>query len=142
MATANNMAELQQMLIKAMESATKSTAKKAKDIMDEEMSEFYTGTQPKMYERTYAMKDTPRVSDVTESKNSVSVTAYLDETHVYDTGKNPTMNDVLHLANEGKTDSSVGKLRKAVGKPEFWDRSTERIKDTYIAEMGKKFNKL
>lgn len=142
MAVANNMDELEKMLYKQMKNAAQKTRTKSNKIMDEELAGFYSGTQPKMYERTETMRHTNKVTDIDESGNSVSFVAYLDDQHVYETGKKPTMNDVLHLANEGKTNSSVGKLRKAVGNPGFWDKSKEKIKEAFYAEMGKKFQKL
>ena len=93
----NNMKQLETALMKEMRKAMNVTSKKVLADMHEETGGFYTQGEPKMYERTGALGDTPKTSPVSSVGNEVSFEAYLDTNHRYTTGKNPTMEDVLNL---------------------------------------------
>lgn len=128
---ANNMKQLEQMILREMRTAMNVASKKMLADMYDETEGFYTGKEPAMYERTGALGDSPRVTTPTVGVNSVEFDAYLDTSHQYTTGKNPTMLDVLNLANDGITSSSVGKLRPTVGRKEFWQRAEEKMEKTF-----------
>ena len=142
---ANNMAQLDAMLIKEMQKALRVVADKALADMYEETADFYTGGEPIPaeeggYVRTGALGDTPRTTAVETNGKSASFTAYLDTNHIYTTGKNPPMLDVLNLANDGVNDSSVGWLRDVVGKEGFWDRAEDKIKEDFESTFFQFFN--
>ena len=132
---ANNMKQLEQMILREMRTAMNVASKKMLADMYDETEGFYTGKEPVMYERTGALGDSPRVTAPTIGVNSVEFDAYLDTSHQYTTGKNPTMLDVLNLANDGITSSSVGKLRPTVGRKEFWQRAEEKMEKTFDETM-------
>ena len=132
---ANNMKQLEQMILREMRTAMNVASKKMLADMYDETEGFYTGKEPVMYERTGALGDSPRVTAPTSGVNSVEFDAYLDTSHQYTTGKNPTMLDVLNLANDGITSSSVGKLRPTVGRKEFWQRAEEKMEKTFDETM-------
>ena len=136
MANCRNIAELQTAIMKEIQKAMLVSEKKALADMYEETGGFYTGGEPKMYQRTGALGDTPKTTAQTVSGNEVSFEAYLDQGHVYSTGKRPTMNAVLHLANEG----SYPGLRPAVGRTQFWDRAEKKIEQDFNNTMGSFFN--
>lgn len=126
---ANNMAELEKMLLKEMKKAMQVSAQKSLADMYEETGDFYTGGDPDIYERTGALGDTPRTTEVSTSGNEVSYKAYLEKTGGYTTGDNPSMEQVLNLANYGDawTTSSGKKARPVVGKSGFWERAERKI---------------
>lgn len=128
---ANNMSELNAMLMKELVKAMNITSDKMLEDMYDETGKFYTKGHPKMYQRTGALGDTPRITAVTTGVNSASFEAYLDETHGYTTGKTPSMHDVLELANYGNTNSSVGYLRPALGSKGFWEKSEKKMEKTF-----------
>ena len=139
--TANNMSQLNAMLMKELRKAMHVTSEKMLADMYEETGDFYTKDEPKLYMRTGALGDTPRTTAVSTVGNEVFFKAYLDKNHQYTTGKNPTMEDILNLANSGITSSSVGKLRPVVGKSGFWDRSEQKMEKTLTDTMNKFFPK-
>lgn len=136
---AKNMKELEQMLLKEMRKAMNIASEKMLADMYEETGDFYTKKKPKIYERTGALGDTPRTTTPTVVENSISFEAYLDKSHKYTTGKNPTMKDVLNLANYGIKSSSVGNLRPALGKKGFWEESKKKIEKTLDTTMKRFF---
>lgn len=140
--TVKNAKELNALLQKELDKAMNIVATEALADLYEETASFYTGTEPKQYERTGALGDTPRVTPVTSTTNSSHFDAYLDTDHQYTTGKTPNMKDVLKLANYGETKSSVGYLRPTRGKRGFWEAAEEKIKHTYDKVLSKFFEKL
>lgn len=138
---AKNMKELNSMLNKELKKAMNVVSEKALANMYEAAGEFYTQGEPKMYERTGALGNTPRTTSLSSTGNSVSFEAYLDKKHQYTTGKNPSMEDVLKLANNGITNSSVGKLRKTVGKQGFWEEAEKKIEKDLDDTLSNFFEK-
>ena len=51
------------------------------------------------------------------------------------------MEDVLKLANNGITNSSVGKLRKTVGKQGFWEEAEKKIEKDLDDTLSSFFEK-
>lgn len=144
MQTARNLTELNQMLMKEMRKAMKVVSEKSLADMYDETEGFYAGTTPKVYERTGKLGDTPRTTglkeDPTDVGGEVTFEAYLDTNYTYTTGKEPTMEDVLKIANNHKyTHSSVGRLRPPIGKQGFWDRSLKKIQENLNEVMGNYF---
>ena len=137
--TAKNMKELEAMLVKQAKKAMQVTQKKAEEDMFEAVGGFYAGGEPVEYERTGALANTPSTSPISSGGNSVSFKAYLNENHQYTTGKNPNMKDILNLTNYGMTNSSVGKLRHAVGKERYWEKAKQNIEKDFKETMGKFF---
>lgn len=137
---AKNQAELERMLKRDLLRAMKAGSKKILEDLYESAGEFYTGTDPKMYERTGALGDTPMISDIYDGGKEISFTAGFDDTGKYTTGKNPTMHDVLDLADKGITNSSVGILRPAVGNMGFVESSENKIEKTMDTIIGNAFN--
>lgn len=141
--TANNMKQLNAMLMKEMRKAMNLTSKKVLADMYEETGGFYTeGKTPNKYERTGALGDTPRTTSVSVSGNEASFDAYLDKGHQYTTGANPTMEDILNLTKQNPDhNSSVGYLRSVRGKIGFWERANEKMGDRLDETLDKFFNK-
>ena len=136
---ARNMSQLQSEIMAQMKKAMNTVSNKALADMYEETGDFYEGTEPKIYDRTGALGDTPRTTNISTNGDSVEFKAYLDKEYTYTTGKNPTMEDVLNLTNDGITNSSVGKLRKAIGKQGYWERAEEKMEKSLGDTMKKYF---
>lgn len=138
--TITSMEQLERELLREMRRAMEVASQKMLGDMSEEVADFYTGGEPTMYERTGALGDTARTSPIEQNGNVIEFEAYLDTNYNYTTGKNPTMLDVLNLANDGITNSSVGKLRKTVGKQGFWERAEEKMEKSFNNTMRSYFN--
>lgn len=138
---AKNMAELEQMIMKEMKKAMNVASNKALADMHEETGGFYTQGNPSMYERTGALGDTPRTTAVSQSGNSVSFKAYLDTSHRYSTGDNPSMEDVLNLANYGQpwSTKSGAQARATVGKKGFWERAKKKMGNDFYKTFSSFF---
>lgn len=132
---ANNMAQLETMMLKEMQKAMTVVSAKVEADMYEEVGKFYTGKQPTTYQRTGRLANTPRTTALTTSGQTVSFEAYLDQSGGYTTGKCPSMTDVLNLTNYGTTSSSVGVLRPAVGRSGYWDRALKKMEKTFNRTM-------
>lgn len=135
----NNMEQLQRELQRHLEKAMNAVSKKALEDMYEETGDYYEGTNPEVYERTGALGDTPRVTSITKTGNGAFFDAYLDLNYRYTTGRNPTMEDVLNLADKGITNSSVGRLWRTIGKSGFWERAENKIQNDFNNIMSTYF---
>ena len=118
-------------------------SQEAKKDMDSEMDNFYTSKKPKVYKRTGEMKKTPKVTPITTQitspvSGSVSFEASLETSHRYTSGKNPTMTQVLEVAENHKK-ASYYKLRPPVGRQGFWKRSEEEIEKDLNRAFRKRF---
>ena len=91
---ANNMSQLNAMLMKELRKAMNVASEKMLADMYGETGKFYTKGKPKSYERTGALGDTPRTTALTSAGNSVSFEAYLELNHQYTTGTYPNMEQV------------------------------------------------
>lgn len=137
---ARSLEQLERQIMDEMKKAMNIISDKALSDMYDEVGDFYTGGDPIMYKRTGALGDTPRTTNLSVSKSSISFDAYLDTTHRYTSGKNPTMLDVLNLTDQGITNSSVGNLRRAVGKRGFWERAEKKIEKSFNETMQSFFH--
>lgn len=140
--TAKNMKELEQMLLKEMRKAMNVASERMLADMYDETGSFYTQGNPKMYQRTGALGDTPKTTAVSSSGNVVSFKAYLDTSGSYTTGDNPSMTQVLDLANYGKpwTTKSGSPARATLGKKGFWERAEKKMQRTLDRTMRQFFN--
>lgn len=140
---ANNMNDLERMLRKEARKAMDVVSAKALGNMYEETGDYYSQGKPKMYQRTGALGDTPKVTKTTSLGDEVSFDAYLDQKYVYETGDNPTMGQVLDLANYGTpwTTHSGATARATLGKKGFWERSEKKIEKTLDDTMSQFFEK-
>lgn len=137
MRVAHNDDELAQLILADMQKAVQATEKKAIAAMHKGISDFYAGSYPKKYERTYQLAETPNTTGVKIlSKKSVQFDAFLDDSLPnYTTGKHPSMAAVLQLTDRG----GYPGLRPAVGAPGYWEMITTTIEKDFDAEMSKQF---
>lgn len=121
--TASNMAQLEQMLMNQIKKAMNVAAEQMKADVYEQTGSFYTQGSPKIYIRTGALGDTPRVTPITNSGKTVSYDVYLDQSHNYSTG---TWNMATVMEHAESGDGYGGIL----GKPGFWQRSEQKFQKT------------
>lgn len=142
--TANNMKDLEMMLMKEIQKAMNITSEKALADMYEETGKFYTQGNPKQYERTGALGDTPKTTSTTIAGNSIYFDAYLDISHQYTTGDNPSMEQVLNLANYGQPwiTKNGKQALSALGKKGFWEASEKKMQKTFNNTLSKFFKKV
>lgn len=145
MAKARNTKQLNALLMLHLNRAMNEAAFKSLSDMRDETVDFYTGEQPKIYQRTGELAQTPAVSKVssssTQNGGSASFEAYYNTQHKYTTGKRPSMATVLDVANRGLTAAKEHNLRPAVGKTGFIDRAEEKVKKSTIDALSKHFYK-
>lgn len=140
---ANNMNDLERMLRKETKKAMDVASAKSLGDMYEETGDYYSQGRPAIYERTGALGDTPKITRTTSSGDEVSFDAYLDQNYVYSTGDNPSMGQVLDLANYGirwKTKSGAP-AKATVGKNGFWERAEKKMEKTLDDTMSQFFDK-
>ena len=114
-------------------------AKQVKIDMQEETWDFYSGGSPEVYQRTGHLGNTPEVSPIESTLGSIEFTAYLNQDYTYGTGDNPSMTQVLDLANSGIpwTTKRGGQARPTVGKSGFWERAQDRMDKSWNSIMKK-----
>lgn len=139
--TATNMRQLEQMLLKEMRKAMTVASDKMLADMYDETEKFYTKGKPKEYQRTGALGDTPRTTALTTFGNEVSFDAYLDTSYNYTTGSNPSMTEVLDLANYGIPFITKNgyPAKSTLGKKGFWERAETKMQKTLDRTMKKYF---
>lgn len=134
-----NMNQLEKLLNQRLNKAMSIAANRCLEILYDETGSFYVGGEPEIYERTGALGDTPAVTPILNNSKTISFEAYLNTNYTYNSGKNPTMLDVLRLANSGIIDSSVGKLFNTVGSEGFWDRAVVRMEKEFYKTLEEFF---
>lgn len=146
MASAKNMKQLNALLERQLKKAMNEASRKVLSDMRDETVGFYADTKPKVYERTGALGETPRISDVKTNPTSTgaesSFKAYLDTEHQYTTGNRPSMETVLDLANRGAAAAREHNMREVVGNTGFWDRAEEKMEQSFDDTMKKYFDKI
>ena len=120
----------------------------ALNAMRAETSAYYDGSSPRIYRRTYMLLKSPRTSAPMTSGDIMSFDAYLDQKYRYPSiqyghqrpSKAPTMTDVLNLTNyQTSANSSVGYLHPAIGRPHYWERANDRMRNIAQNTLGSFF---
>lgn len=128
-------AKISKAIMNEIIAAVKEAEYMAMGDMHEGTEVFYGGGQPKRYTRTEQLGRTPRTSGVTSGSHMATFRAYLDQSHVYTTGKRPSMATVLDLANYG----NVSGYRPTVGAKGFWEYSEQLIQESFYDALAKRF---
>lgn len=123
---ATSLEELEKMIENEIKKALAESATQSLLIMSDATREFYEGGTPTMYVRTGALGRAPAIDPPKKTGDGYEFKAYMDKDHTYDTGKKPTMEQVLSLTNDGHYKG----LRPAVGAKGYWDRALQKMKDT------------
>lgn len=142
MPSARSSEELKQIIERTLRSAMNVVQAKVLADMYEETGDYYSGGDPVMYQRTGALGDTPKTTALSKNGKGFEFNAYLDESHRYTTGDNPSMTQVLHLANSGSPWTTKGgrMAHATVGKKGFWDRAQNKMEKTLNDTMNSFFN--
>ena len=142
MPVARSTEELERQIMDEMRKAMGEVEVQAKDDMKRGTQYFYAGGTPNIYRRTGALGNTPQTTSVSSSGSSVSFEAYLNQSGGYTSGDNPSMAQVLELANYGTpwTTASGNPANQTVGAAGFWEKSEEWIEQSLNRIMGQHFN--
>lgn len=143
--TAKNMKQLNNMLMKQLNKAMFVASEKMLADMYDETGKFYTKGNPKYYVRTGALGDTPRTTAIKTTKAAMEgqskFEVYLDTSLRYTTGKMPSMEAVLYLANDGISPAPPNHLRATLGRKGFWERANKKMEGTFNRTMRRFFRK-
>lgn len=138
---ASSIEQLKREIMREMAAAMNDAKEDMFDELQGEVMRYYTGS-PKIYHRTYQMLTTPRADPVTSGAESVNTRLYLFEGGGYSTGSNPSMLDVLKLANYGIrfTTANGYPARDTVGRKGFWERSLTKMDIAFNRAFSSHFN--
>lgn len=143
---ASSMQELNAELMRALRGAMAKANGRIFKETRKEVKWFYSGGVPELYGRTGQLGNTPKTSSVSSvmsgSGGSVSFEIYLDKGGGYGTGDNPSMAQVLELANYGAAwITKNGKTaRQTVGNRGFWEKAESHMQKFLDQEVGAVFN--
>ena len=133
---ATSLEQLEKMIENEMRKSLAESAAQSMLIMADSVRDFYNGGTPTMYVRTGALGRAPAIDPPKKVGDSYEFKAYMDKNHTYDTGKKPTMEQVLSLTNDGHYNG----LRPAVGAKGYWNNALQKMKDatrdTFIEHFG------
>lgn len=118
--TISNKSQLEKALIKAVEAGMTEASNKIQDAAYEELYDFYSSPDPKVYQRTGALLQSPNKTEVSRSGDSVSFEVFLDDNYAYSTGTYSAA-EVISAAETGYAPARI------VGQPHFWERTENRI---------------
>lgn len=124
--TISNKSQLEKALMKAIEAGMSDASNKIHDAAYEELYDFYSSPDPKMYQRTGALLNSPNKTALSRSGDSVSFEVLLDDNYSYSTGTYSAA-EVISAAETGYAPARI------VGQPHFWERTENRI-DGIISE--------
>lgn len=127
---ANNMTELNNMLMNQLITAMNDASVAMYMDTQKEVDKFYSQGSPKQYVRTGTLGNTPDASPLSVGGNQVSFEVFLDKSHGYRTGTF-SMSEVLTNAEA----HTAGIL----GKPKFWANSEKRMGNTFERTIKKYF---
>lgn len=131
------MDELNKMLNNHLRKAMNLAMDKMEADTFDTVGKFYTKGKPKSYKRTGALGNTPMATNLTVGSNMMSFTVYLNTAYTYTTGDNPTMSQVLQLANYGKKWTTKGGslARDTLGKKGFWENAENKMEKSFYRVM-------
>lgn len=118
--TISNKSQLEKALMKAVEAGMTEASNKIQDAAYEELYDFYSSPDPKVYQRTGALLQSPNKTAVNCSGDSVSFEVFLDDNYAYSTGTYSAA-EVISAAETGYATARI------VGQPHFWERTESRI---------------
>ena len=100
-------------------------AKASYTDLNMELYKYYRSGTPDRYVRTYKMLNSASHSDplVSEGKDSVGFTVYMDGNYQYTTGKKPSGYTVFRLAEDGHLDGYL----PTVGRTGTWEAVEEDV---------------
>lgn len=95
-------------------------------------SDYYVGSTPEMYERTYQYKNSPRTTGVQGNGDNYNFEIYLDMGFNYETGtwSTPKIFDAIENGGGG-----------TIGNHGQWRRTEEYIQKNINSSFGKRFDK-
>lgn len=144
MKTANNMAELEKMIMDEVYKAMCTAKAKSEQDTISEVQSFYSQGSPKIYKRTGKLGKSVKSNDASRGGNSVEFSIWLDQDTSYQV-PNPdftsrgfpsyyTTSEIFNAAESGTSGVK--------GRPKFWERSYEKIKSDTNDALSTYFTKI
>lgn len=99
--TFKNEKELKSFLLKKCQSALVKAQEKVYKIIDLHVQRFYADYDPEMYERTYQLMRSLVKGNIRPTGNGYESEVYFDLDYIYNTGANPSGEDVMGVAAIG-----------------------------------------
>lgn len=96
-----NEQQLKSFLLSKCKSALVNAQEKVYKILDLYMQRFYADYDPVIYERTYQLMKSLVKSDIKMVGNEINADVYFDLGYIYNTGLNPSGEDVMNVAAIG-----------------------------------------
>lgn len=96
-----NEQQLKSFLLAKCQSALANAQEKVYKILDLYMQRFYADYDPVMYERTYQLMKSLVKSDIQMVGNEIKAEVYFDLGYIYESGANPSGEDVMSQAAYG-----------------------------------------
>lgn len=118
--TITNRSQLEKALMEAIEAGMNDASNKVQDAAYEELYDFYSSPDPKVYQRTGSLLNSPNKTSLNQSGNTVSFEVFLDDNYAYSTGTYSAA-EVISAAETGYAPARI------VGQPHFWERTENRI---------------
>ena len=89
-------------VLKKTDNAVKKAQEKVYKILDLYLQRFYNEYDPVVYERTYQLMKSLVKSDVRKVGNEVKAEVYFNLSYIYNTGANPSAEQVMAAADYGR----------------------------------------
>lgn len=99
--TFKNEKELKKFLLSKCKNALIKSQEKVYKILDLYMQRFYADYDPVMYQRTYQLLCSLVKSDIRSTSNGYEADVYFDLSYIYETGRNPSGEQVMNAAAYG-----------------------------------------
>ena len=140
MPTANNVAELEKMIMDQVQKAMQATQVKIKADMLKETKAFYSQGSPRLYTRTGQLGNSPRTTPVVVGGNSASFEAYLQLGSYHVPNEAFTSRGFASYFSplEVMTAAEAG-TANIKGKSGFWERSLQHMERDINTVFGRYF---
>ena len=140
MPTANNVAELEKMIMDQVQKAMQATQVKIKADMLKETKAFYSQGSPRLYTRTGQLGNSPRTTPVVMGGNSASFEAYLQLGSYHVPNEAFTSRGFASYFSplEVMTAAEAG-TANIKGKSGFWERSLQHMERDINTVFGRYF---
>lgn len=129
MKKANNMAELENLILNEMQNAMKIVQSKSEKDTQNEVKSFYSQGSPKIYKRTGKLGKSVRKMGVSRYRKTVHFYIWLDRTYNY-TVPNPDFIDrgfASYFTTPMVFDAAEAGTANIKGRSGFWARSEKKI---------------
>lgn len=115
---------------------------KIDNVLKQEVSSFYTQGSPKIYVRTGALGNSPKVTPVNSNGNQAEFKAYLDQSYSYPMPNQDFIQRgyASYFTTQEVLENAENHTAHILGKPGFWARSESQFQQILDDAIGAHFN--